>query len=135
MQVQQQRNQRPPKPRWRLSLGEWVTLLLNVLVAGFSGWLGWFKYLSKDTLYGGALLLIALGAGLTSLLLLLRQLRLAGWFQWMVALGICLFTALLIYDRQLNSLQVNVVVFVVALALLLLFLVSGRFLRTMDDEA
>ena len=137
--MQAQQKQKQPAPRWRMSIGEWVILLVNLLLAGLSGVLGWSKILDGtshvDRLFAGSALVIALGAGLTCLLLLLRQTRLAAWFQWLVALGFILFSLVyFVYGRQYASLKENLLTLGIALLLAVLFLVSGRFLRTVDNE-
>jgi undecaprenyl pyrophosphate phosphatase UppP len=146
MQSQQHREQKQSRPRWRMSVGEWVLLLLNTLWAGATGWSAWFaafyedyprtpKQLQMDYLLGGTFFLVALGAGLTSLLLLLRQTRLAAWFQWLVALGCVLFAGVYFwFERQRSSLQGNLLVVGVTLVIAALFVFSGRFLRTVSDS-
>lgn len=129
-----------------MSVGEWVLLLLNTLCAGATGWFAWFialysnyprepKELQMDYLFGGTIFLVALGAGLTSLLLLLRQTRLAGWFQWLAGLGCVLFAGVYFwFERQRSSLQENLLVIGAALLIATLFAFSGRFLRTVSDS-
>ena len=141
MQQQQERNQCPPKPRWRLSVGEGLVLLLNLTMIGMSAWvLGsllssasfWDRYM-----IGSASVLTLGGASLTSLVLLLRQPRLAAWFQWLAATGVCLLLAWVLWEWKQYSHMPSIGNFVAVafcLLLTLLLIVSGRFLRTVDDE-
>jgi drug/metabolite transporter (DMT)-like permease len=145
MQMQQQ--QKPRRHRWRMNIGEWMVLFLNILLTGFSGWIGILIIVLENFyprtpppsysayLEGGSCLLVALGGCLTSLLLLLRQTRLAAWFQWLVMLGCCLFAGIyFVFERQRNSLQENLWAMGAALLMAVVFVFSGRFLRSIDDN-
>ncbi len=130
-----------------MSIGEGVILLLNILTAGVSASLGLFAILwgsfrepTQPTgivvyLLGGSLLLVALGAGLTGLLLLLRQSRLAAWFQWLAALGGALFLGTYLFlSRSSGSLQADLALLAMMLFIIVLFVFSGWFLRRVGDE-
>lgn len=115
-------------------------MLLNVPLAFFSGGIGLLAVFSTDPerltdyLLGGTFFLVALGAGLTSLLLLLRKTRLAAWSQWLVALGCILFAGVyFVFERGLSSLQTSLLTIGAALLISVLFALSGRFLRTVSD--
>jgi cation transport ATPase len=136
MQRQQERKQH--RRRWRMSVGEWVIMLLNPPLAFLSGGIGLFATFDTerltDYLLGGTFFLVALGAGLTSLLLLLRQTRLAAWAQWLVALGCVLFAGVyFVFDRRYSSFLTNLLTVGAALLIAMLFALSGRFLRTISD--
>jgi hypothetical protein len=143
MQRQQLREQKQPTPRWRLSVGEWVALVLNLLLAGISGWLAWFAFFfnllpgpipTANYIAGGAALILALGAALTCLLLLIRQTRLAAWFQWLACAGVLGLMVSVFRERAHNDPFQNLLVLGSLLILFLLLVASGRFLRTVDGD-
>ena len=150
MQVQQQRERKQPSPRWQLSIGEWMILLLNVLLAGFSGWfilylVDYWKVIlpedggAKPGDYLGAITFIVLAGttSLTCLLLCLRQPRTAAWLQWLAAIGMLLsFLGDLWLFRTVTgwSLVEFAIQLGVALLLGVLFVLSGRFLGTVEVE-
>ncbi|MBB6049103.1 hypothetical protein [Armatimonas rosea] len=146
MQQQQHREPQQSRPRWRLHAGEWVILLLNALLAGFAGWLSRAITLSPDlpleprqrlgnSLAIGSLWLIALGAGLTCLLLLLRQKRLAAWFQWFVAAGFAVVAGAYVFFASRHQPLLYLLPSLGALLLLTtLFALSGRFLQKRRDD-
>lgn len=129
-----------------MSAGEWVILLLNTLAAGTSASLGLFTLLwgslvdpMRHTstgvyLIAGSLFLVALAAGVTALLLLLRQTRPAAWFQWLVCLGVFALAVVTWPQWSKQNMLGNLVDLGALLLVLLLFVFSGRFLRAVDNE-
>lgn len=124
-----------------------MILFVTTPLAGFCGFLSWVivsysdyprepQQQQQDYLLGGSLFLVALGGCLSGLFVLLRQSRLAAWFQWLAALGWGLFTGLyFLFERQRNSLEINLLTIGVLLLICLLFVFSGRFLRSVEREA
>ncbi len=139
---QQQKHPSYHSPRRNLSLGEWVILLLNLLMSGFCGWFVWMNSSLEtnpsppaDTpLVHLALLLVAGATGLTGLLLGIRQTRIAAWFEWLAALGICLSAIVSIVIGKFSYSQPELLAIGVVLFIATLLFASGWFLRKIESH-
>jgi uncharacterized membrane protein YgdD (TMEM256/DUF423 family) len=97
MQIQRQKT----APKQRLSVGEIVISLLNLIFSGaFSIMAYGFAFTNiahtwKDYLAGGMAAAAALGSGMAALLIALRQRSLAAYSQWLSVLGVIAFSGLI----------------------------------------
>ncbi|WP_395091481.1 hypothetical protein [Armatimonas sp.] len=81
-----------------------------------------------------ALLLVAGATGLTGLLLGIRQTRIAAWFEWLAALGICLSAIASIIIGRFRYSQPELLGLGVLLLVATLLFASGWFLRKIETE-
>jgi hypothetical protein len=88
----------------------------------------------ENYLAGGAAALVAVGAGLTALLLLLRQTRLAAWAQWLACAGVCVATVFFCLEWKHNDLFLNLVQLGIELAFIAALFTSGRFLSHIEPR-
>jgi drug/metabolite transporter (DMT)-like permease len=103
MQTQQQKS----VVRQRLSVGEIVVAALNLILAAVAGSFAYtFLFLytgSLNSLFTGISgALVAVGSLATSLLVLLRQRRVAVYAQWLASLGIVFFGAVMAWLTSKN---------------------------------
>ena len=132
---QQQKHPSYHSPRRNLSLGEWVILLLNLLMSGFCGWMLRFSLLIPDYASATPISVVTTCIGLTSICLLIRRPRLAAHFSWLSVLGIGLLACVFwFFPGEDDSLTDRFLTFGFLLFLFLLVCASGWFLRKIETE-
>ncbi|WP_395144729.1 hypothetical protein [Armatimonas sp.] len=136
-----QQQQKRPAFHWRLSAGEWVILLFNVLLSGYTTTILFGGNTSGNILADGmnvvSLGSLALGSGFTILLLLLRQPRSATWTQWLAALGAALYGGHMLWywqPRENPFTAFYLYPAISALITMLVLLTSGWFLRKIESH-
>ena len=136
MQTQQYRP--APKPKQRLNVGEIVIAAFNLFLGVFGTSFAFVLIrheglrLSVNSLIGLTVTVVALVAGLTSVLVFLRQPRLATSTQWLTFFGVLIFGA--VVSRFHTRLWSNPLFAGTTLAIALLLAGFAWFLKRMDDD-
>lgn len=139
--------QLPPVPRRdttatapRLTAGELVVAVLDLLIGGAGAWIA-FDLLIKvgdSPIYlfpGSTATLAALGALLASLLIFLRQRRLAVYAQWLSALGALAMCGVTAWSMFKNALGWESFLFILPVLLItVVFAWFAWFLKSIDES-
>lgn len=140
MQAQQQKPAKKPS----LNVGEAVIAVVNLLIAAVGAWVAFdlLIHLADTIAYGFAgvpAAVGALGAGLTGLLIFLRQRRLAVFAQWLATTGMLAFFGFITWTALKNRgtlpmTWAEALTFLPLLAITLLFAWFATFLKRLNDS-
>lgn len=139
MQTQQQKlTQQTYSPKQRLSVGEVVVAVLNLLIGAVGAWSAFDLLIHLGDipaflLPGSTAALGAIGAIFTGILVFLRQRRLAFATQWLGVAGALGFFAVTAWTMLKNN-GISLTELLIVLPLLIVALIFAWFLKRIDES-
>lgn len=141
MQAQQQKRiDQDSSAKQRLSVGEIVVALLNLMIGAVEALISLFLlFNAKDNpllLFPGILsALVTLGATVTGILIFLRQRRLAVYAQWLGVLGAFSLFGMIVLWLHKNDVSLTGILYTLPLLVVALILAwFAWFLKRMDES-